>query len=191
MSTRALIAYPYRDGFKAAWVWVDGMPANLGVQLRNDITTLEQARQLIKFGNISAVLDKDVLATYVTTSSETLVNCRAFNTRNELDAYLQQHRQLMGNAVKTLKSGLLLLCDKSDAAIAACELAYYVTKLSSDMYILQREQNISTDTRFDKTNFVYYRSLADMRDCDIDYIYVFSPDKGKWVTHRLTSRLTR
>ena len=34
MSTRAIIGYPYRDGYKSAWVWCDGMPSDLGVKLR-------------------------------------------------------------------------------------------------------------------------------------------------------------
>ena len=89
----------------------------------------------------------------------------------------------MNNNIFTLKSGMLLLSDKKKGEIdfeqRGCN--YFVTPLTNNFYVMQQPYNIIS-RKDDDTNFVYYKTIKDMKEQDINYVYIF--ENNKWVTYK-------
>ena len=60
MSTRAIIAVPEEKGFSTVWVWSDGMPDNLGRELRNYFTDKASIQELLELHSVSCICGEQV-----------------------------------------------------------------------------------------------------------------------------------
>ena len=56
MSTRAIIAYPVKDGYITAWQWDDGYHDNLGIKLEEEFTKEDDVKELISYHSFSCVV---------------------------------------------------------------------------------------------------------------------------------------
>ena len=187
MSTRAIISYPYRNGYKGAWVWTDGMPSHMKPILKAVANTSEKARLLVKFGNISSFMTKAQLNSFCKSFPNTeYIHCRPFDTRAQLEKFLSNNEQYRGYLVKELRSGLCLLTDRVIANAGQQNIdaynrsnLYFVTEVAKDIFILQQLHHINYKET-DDVNFMYYKDVSDMLSCDINHVYVFNDEKGVW-----------
>ena len=136
MSTRALIAMPYKQGFMACWNWYDAYPSDMGARLRTSFKTVDSVKQLIQQGMIGRVY----------TTAEIL--------------------SLFGETA--LKTG-------STASGDSFFVKLDIPK-SKGLYV-------SRAARYDNKP-KFYRSIKDMLQEDINYVYVFDPEKLKWSTYK-------
>lgn len=58
MSTRAIIAYPVKDGYITAWQWDDGYPENLGIKLKREFTKEDDVKELLSYHSFSCVVSE-------------------------------------------------------------------------------------------------------------------------------------
>lgn len=187
MSTRAIISYPYRNGYKGAWVWTDGMPSHMKPILKAVANTSEKARFLVKFGNIGTFMTKAQLNSFSKSFPGTeYVHCKAFDTKAQLEKFLSKNEWYRGRLVFELRSGLCLLTDRPsemqiNSSNARSDL-YFITEVSKDIFVLQQLRHINYDEA-DDVNFVFYKNVSDMLSCDINHVYVFNDEKGVWCTH--------
>lgn len=186
MSTRAILAYPYRDGYKGAWVWSDGMPSSMKPILKLSADSAKKAKFLVQLGNISALLTKQDLALLAKGFPDTQwVHCKVFKSKEALNMFLDKNMQYKSNWYAELRSGLCLLGDKTmeEVQTISRNAVYFVTEIGESNYAIQQLHNIQFKPN-DSVHYVYYPNIQEMLNQDINYVYVYNVEKNTWRMHQ-------